>query len=153
MLNTTLQGSRNSIFILHSFNINTVSNSKQYSSHKILSLSSLVMPEKKLTQCIRQGAILEVAEWNKPLFSHTLAQCCAASCLMHISLRTPHRCSFFLCLSMKSTAIIYFHLRDTFPRFHVQNLPASVPDVDEVKSFTLNAVPPRDGLKCHFGHE
>lgn len=32
-------------------------------------------------------------------------------------------------------------------------LPASVSDVGEVKSLTLNAVPPRDGLKCHFGHK
>lgn len=35
----------------------------------------------------------------------------------------------------------------------MQHLPASVSDVGEVKSPTLNAVPPRDGLKCHFGHK
>lgn len=35
----------------------------------------------------------------------------------------------------------------------MQHLPASVSDVGEVRSLTLNAVPPRDGLKCHFGHK
>lgn len=45
VLNSTLQGLGNSIFILHSFNINTVCDSTQYSSHKRVSLSSLVMLE------------------------------------------------------------------------------------------------------------
>lgn len=59
-----------------------------------------------------------------------------------------------LCLSLQEKHSHWlFPLRDTFPRSHVQNLPASVSDVDEVKSFTLNAVPPRDELKCHFGHQ
>lgn len=126
MLNTTFQRFGNSIFILHSFNINTVSDSTQYFSHKIVSLSSLVMLE-KLTQCIRQGAILEVVDTNgRNASSHTHLH----NALLPLAPRT--HCSGLLtdapslCLSMKSTALGYFHLRDTFPRSHLQNLPVSV---------------------------